>query len=419
MRKRALDFYACPACKTFPLFLSHDRDEVIFNNLLDVAAETYQCKQYCSRNRRMVNSQDDAYALGCKKCHEEQVKTATLTCKKCGYVFCIENFLPNFRLDHAKKHSSDHCESLGKGVVQKHESFYTRAEQEKELYRRVKALLPFSRAKKPRAKKNMEDDLEYRSKYPEKDKYIPVFEEYLSKKPVYTLELGIGQGGFTSSVKKFFKPAVSFGLDYEPKWAEIAWIRDPETEVLTADARKLPFRDSSIDLVFSAYTLEHIVNVDPVIHETARVADEAFLVFGPSKWSLYDVHFEKAPLVPLLPAFLAKRLAYLWKVKKVGFNYAQGEIFDEYATMNYIRPSYFERLAHKAGFKPVPLLKEQLTESFKEAYQYHSIMKVVQKFGFIVLPIVSLVEKMKLQPFMVYFLKKEKATIVEKKKAKK
>lgn len=398
MRKLALKLYACPSCKHAPLTLSKKREEVVFSNYETVLDDESVIKLFTGDS---VNDIADMYLT--------HVKNAHLICDECKHVYEVKDFIPHLRVDQAAPPEEYNAEKYEGDAIKKTEKLSEGEEKKKELTRRVKKLLPFDRAKKERAKKNLEHDLEYRVNHSEKDKYVHLFEQYLSKKPDVVLEIGIGQGGFTSSVKKLVTPKIFFGLDYEREWLDVAKLRDFETECVVADGRNMPFRDDAFDLMYSAYTLEHVPQVEKLVKETGRLTQEAFYIFGPSSWSPFDFHFEKAPLLPLMPKALALRMAYYWKVTRAGFDYTRDEIKAEYATMNYINPGWFERQCKKYGLDVTPLLYKFLHYSFANSYQYHGIMKLAKHFEFLIVPVVRLIESMKMQPIMVYFLQRKKS----------
>lgn len=395
MRKIALNYYACPECKKYPLTLSEKRVEVVFDNYT-----------------HSLNSASIAELLGKDVSKKDEllnvhVKSGYLLCLGCDKAYEIKEYIPHLRADESLPLTGKDAPVLTGDTERITKSLPEGKKKDSQMHAAVKALLPFDRAKKEKAQKNLEHDLEYRTKHSEKNKYVRLFEKYLEKPPRVVLEIGIGQGGFTSSVKKMLNPSIFFGLDYERDWLDIAKIRDFETECVVADARNLPFRDDAFDLMYSAYTLEHIPGLEAVVSETRRTSKEAFYIFGPSSWSPFDFHFEKAPFLPWLPAGLGKKWAYYWKVTRAGFSYSRKEISDEYDMMNYMTPSYFERTCKANNLEITPLLSRFLHYSFNNAYQYHPVMKLIAKFEFIVVPLVSLIESLKVQPIMVYFLKRK------------
>lgn len=380
MRKGALDFYCCPQCRGVDLDL-HVFEVVSFSNFLPDGKDSFSGK-----------NGDEV----------EFVKSGCVVCRSCNIAFEISEFVPNFRIDMATSASEM---SSSKQIEKNGDVLPENDELESLLRQKIKKALPLDRAVGKKAQKNAEHDIEYRLKHARKDKYVRLFRKYLATSQLNTvLEVGIGQGGFSTSVKEMLHPRRVFGLDYESSWAQIAKTRDFSMEVVIADARKMPFRDEVFDFVYSAYTLEHIPGFEPVISETSRIAKQAFYIFGPSRFSPYDFHFEKAPLIPMFPQFLAERFAYFWKVKKAGYDYRIEEIRDEYATMNYISPRHFENTVEANGLHFRALFAEFLRYSFDESYQYHSIMRVFRLFRFIFIPVMRLLEILRIHPIMVYFL---------------
>lgn len=412
MRRLALNFYACPSCGKFPLEIEKNAVFVKLKGYKDSLPKDFHCQKYCARNQKIITEKDTAKSLACLECRAEHLARGLMRCAACEKNFSVVNFIPNFRLDDTKTIKKTNPKAFGPlRKIFEEKKLYAPKDQKEIIRAAIKNLLPYDRAKKGGARKNLDNDLEYRAEHPEKDRYVDLFRKLLKRKTKVTLELGIGQGGFTSSVKKSLKPEVFFGLDFEREWLEIAKLRDFETEVLEADAGFLPFRDLSVDLLFSAYTLEHISQTEKVVAEIARAAFETFLIFGPSKFSFFDFHFEKAPFLPLLPKSLAVRWAHFWKCRFFGFNYSKKEIAKEYAAMNYLKPSFFERLLRENKLNYRNLFLPWFLGSLKSRYQYHSFMRYFRKLGYVFFPFAWLIEKFKIQPILAYFIQKKERNI--------
>lgn len=379
MRFEALSLYRCPSCFSEDLEL---KAGLVFS----------------------FSNFDEIDLFTGKKGNEvEFVKRGLIVCKQCSNGYQIEDFIPNFRLDNAVLID----ETSSAQTVVENSVLPEDNDLQMQLKQLIKDALPLDRAVGVVAQKNVEHDIEYRLKHARKDKYVRLFTSYLANESLAdkaVLEIGIGQGGFSSSVKELLKPKRIIGLDYEFSWAKIAKKRDFSMEVVVADGRNMPFRSDIFDFVYSAYTLEHIPDFESVISETSRISTQAFFIFGPSRFSPYDFHFEKSPLIPLLPKKLAVRMAYYWKVKRAGYDYTFEEINAEYETMNYISPRHFERVAKESGFEVYSLFARFLSYSFGESYQYHPIMKLFKVFRFIFIPFMRMMEILRIHPIMVYFL---------------
>lgn len=82
------------------------------------------------------------------------------------------------------------------------------------------------------------------------------------------LDLGCGRGDnavyFSQKAKKVI------GVDIK-KWKEWGKLKSKKLEFLISDARDLPFKDESFDVVFTKDTLHHILDKEKVLKEIKRV----------------------------------------------------------------------------------------------------------------------------------------------------
>lgn len=107
-----------------------------------------------------------------------------------------------------------------------------------------------------------------------------------------TLEVGCGSARLSSSLAQTGFWTV--GLDYTssafPAARENYYRRGVEGEFVRGDAERLPFADSSFDVVFSTGLLEHFRNVQPLVNEMGRVLKPGGLLYSdivPNKFSLF------------------------------------------------------------------------------------------------------------------------------------
>jgi malonyl-CoA O-methyltransferase len=107
--------------------------------------------------------------------------------------------------------------------------------------------------------------------------------------PATVLDLGAGTGHSTRALKRAFPKALVVATDIAPGMLEQAraqsrWMR--RFERVCADAYSLPFRDASVDLVFSSLMLQWCDDLDAVYGEIARVLKPGglllFSTFGPN-----------------------------------------------------------------------------------------------------------------------------------------
>jgi malonyl-CoA O-methyltransferase len=111
----------------------------------------------------------------------------------------------------------------------------------------------------------------------------------LKIQPGTILDLGAGTGHSSRALKRKFPNALVVAADIAPGMLEQAkaqsrWLR--RFERVCADAYALPFRDGSIDLVFSSLMLQWCDDLDAVYGELARVLKPGglllFSTFGPN-----------------------------------------------------------------------------------------------------------------------------------------
>ena len=102
------------------------------------------------------------------------------------------------------------------------------------------------------------------------------------------VDLGCASGGAARQLQKRFPKAKLLGVDLAHKMLQEARSRKSwlaKSRFLQADARRLPFANESVDVVFSNQLLPWIANPDQVFVEVARVLKKggvfAFATLGP------------------------------------------------------------------------------------------------------------------------------------------
>lgn len=162
----------------------------------------------------------------------------------------------------------------------------------------------------PKLLARAERDIEYRIEHTDrKDKFVKTAESFLTTPPRSILDLGGGQGGALTAFRKEFGADRSVLLDIDDEWVELAWLRDPETEVVRGDATRMPFREGSFDLLFTQATLEHIADWKTAVAEMCRVSEEGLLCYNPNGRFPYDMGHLDAPFVTWLPKGPAAHVA--------------------------------------------------------------------------------------------------------------
>lgn len=134
-----------------------------------------------------------------------------------------------------------------------------------------------------------------------------------SKHAKKILDVGCSDG---SRLTHLDKKAKLFGVDYSKNAISIGQKKYKNIKLFFGDAEKIPFTDSYFDLVYTAYTIEHLENPDKVIDEMIRVTKKngLLVIVGPNFGS---------PLIPT-PLLKGPRLikvfrACLLEIKHVLF----------------------------------------------------------------------------------------------------
>ncbi|MBU2693265.1 MAG: methyltransferase domain-containing protein [Candidatus Eisenbacteria bacterium] len=213
-----------------------------------------------------------------------------------------------------------------------------------------------------------EMDVEYRiSHTEEKGKFVRTADHYLAEPPKTILDLGGGQGGTLSAFRERYKPETAILLDIDPEWMEVAWLRDPDTEVIRGDANQMPFKDGSIDLLVSTATLEHLPRWRTSLEEMARVSRQGLLCYGPNGLFPYDFGHLDTPFVTWLPNGPASWVALLWhRLRRTGrtFDSMKNELEETF----YIPRPTVARLLRRQGLNVKNAFSEFLKHSVEEGY---------------------------------------------------
>jgi ubiquinone/menaquinone biosynthesis C-methylase UbiE len=142
----------------------------------------------------------------------------------------------------------------------------------------------------------------YEARYKNYTKLIKTFLNiYLrSKQNILCLDLGCGDGFFTKILSMYCDKAVGIDLRAHNSWM----ISQRENNnFLIADARRIPIRSVSADLVLIISLLEHVPNWRYVISEVSRILKMGGLIIIklPNLHSIFEPH-TKLPLISLMPS---------------------------------------------------------------------------------------------------------------------
>lgn len=106
-----------------------------------------------------------------------------------------------------------------------------------------------------------------------------IINEKFSSKELNIADIGCGAGFLTNYIAKKYSNV--FGLDASRSTLEIAKSKDStgSVEYIVGDAYKLPYEDSSMDVVCAMDFLEHVDKPEVVVRECARVLKPGGLFF--------------------------------------------------------------------------------------------------------------------------------------------
>lgn len=108
--------------------------------------------------------------------------------------------------------------------------------------------------------------------------------------PGRILEVGVGEGEISARVAQRYPNAAVVGIDlFDPLLGE-QW-RQRGTVGAFADVAKLPFPDSTFDLVLGIEVLEHVTVPQAALEEIKRVGRDAFVLSVPREpiWRVANV----------------------------------------------------------------------------------------------------------------------------------
>jgi len=93
----------------------------------------------------------------------------------------------------------------------------------------------------------------------------------IAGKSAKILDFGCGEGTRLNWIAANKKG--SLGLDISQKGIELARKKYPKLNFIKADLEKVPLKDASFDLVYSAYVLEHLSDPEKVLGEAIRLLE--------------------------------------------------------------------------------------------------------------------------------------------------
>jgi ubiquinone/menaquinone biosynthesis C-methylase UbiE len=128
------------------------------------------------------------------------------------------------------------------------------------------------------------------------------------------LEIGCGLGYFSN--KAFKMGAKVTGIDIGPKLVVINKKLTPKGNFLVASASKLPFKDSSFDIVLSTEVIEHVDNQDKAIKEMFRVLKGGGTLVITTPNRIFKPLFDLLSLIRVRPYHGNENWYYPWELKQ-------------------------------------------------------------------------------------------------------
>ena len=247
----------------------------------------------------------------------DRLRDGILQCVGCRLSFPVLNWVPRLLLYHAltvDEHRALEAMNLQSNTAPciVEEERLDIAELQQRLKEKIRAKLNPSDLP-DKLRERQEQDVDYRFQHTEeKGKFIRTAQAYLDYTPSRILDVGGSQGGALTAFDKHFKPQMAVLLDIDPDWVEVARLREPDTDVIRADATRMPLADGCMDFVFSSATLEHIEDWKSAVHEMVRVGNQGLLCYNPNAGFPYDFGHLDTPLVTWLPRSIALKVAYFF-----------------------------------------------------------------------------------------------------------
>lgn len=343
---------------------------------------------------------------------EQEVCGGTLTCSRCSKQYPVVNGIPRL------------CDKLSETEIRALRQFQTAGDTVTEakkdttpvdVYCRIEQLVR-QRLKLPEnasdyLRKRVENDVYFRVRgCEEQEKYVNTLRLHCDETIQSVLDVGGGQGGLMKCLNDHLRPFMSIIVDYDLSWLEVARLRNPTTQVVRADATKLPFKSDSIDLVISQSMLEHIEEHDKALADMCRVAKKAlFICFGPNKFSAYDIGHLDAPIA-IFPKRVGKYIAILWhRIRRTGRS--SDSIISELSRTYYISTSHVRRILGKYG-RVRNVFTDFMLFSIKSDYAYRMrrIRQTLAKHPSLARFLFNMLVVLRIEPQSYYILKKAKNT---------
>ncbi|MBN2093468.1 methyltransferase domain-containing protein [candidate division KSB1 bacterium] len=383
MKKELLNLLKCPAC-------GHD----------EICIEHIYAKYF-------LDEQDK---------RTEFIKEGLLKCPKCNMIYPIIDDVPTLLresqfIDSEKAFCQNYDKSRETVVLD-----YTPM-TEAERLEKIKAHLlqyPFYREETysdENSKKWIRSVVEYEVKYAHlKEKYLRTLETKLKKRPSRILDIGGGQAGAIHCLQQEFKPKFAILLDMDDRFTPIAKLRNDHIDVIRGDGTNMPFKNKSIDLTISNGCMEHVPAWQKMLAEIKRVGTETYLSYTPNGSFPWEIGHLRAPLVPIVPKPIARKVCYYWH-RLLNNKHYDYNLIDHILSMTFFVPSRkFQKEIKKLGMQYQNMLYQYALEAMKASYHFHygKYVKILGRFPFILKSVIKTVTLLHLEPVVHYYLYHEK-----------
>jgi len=158
---------------------------------------------------------------------------------------------------------------------------------------------------------------------------------------VSTKILDVGSGPGTFLEEKYKQKKNITALDISEEYLKLVKTRYPDVKIIKGNALKLPFKDKSIDIIFSNAVIEHVGNYkkQKIFADEIRRVSKKYFVTTPNKHFPFEPHY-RLPFYQWIPKKLQKKFS---KFANIG-NYKKGEWED----INLLTPKKFKKLFPEA-----------------------------------------------------------------------
>jgi len=312
----------------------------------------------------------DAFTILESRRGGESIKEGLLQCERCGQSYPILDEIP--RMVRAESMSEEEREFLRNPPRSRKKltrSALSEAERRAKIEETVVSRFKLSSTTSSTLRARVEHEIDYHvEKTEKKEKVFLTIYPFLSRMPTAIVDIGGGQGGLITCLRKSMNPRVAILLDYDLSWIEVARLRDPDIEVVRGDAAWLPFGEKSIDLMVTMSTLEHVPQWKRAVVQMARTSRTLFLSYGPNRNCFFDKGHLDAPVFPLLPCEVTCRISHLWhKIRGTGRTYHS--ILQEYRKTNYISRHRVQAILERYG-KTTNVWNDFVFHSVRSDYHY-------------------------------------------------